>query len=502
MALFPLKFRPGFFQPGTKYDAKGRWFTGTLVRWFEGVMQAVGGWQTIDISGSPINLTGVPRGAQAWRNNSDEPVLALGTESKLYIYTSGALTDVTLSGFTSGGADAIQASGVYGNGPYGDGPYGVGGSAATTLVEANTWQMDNHGEDLLGVSFADGTLWLYDTSANTAAALTNAPTDCRGVVVTPEQFVVVLGDSPNDSGNRRVVSWADVDDRTNWTAAANNQAGELPLPGAGEILAGRRARNETLIWTDVDLFAMRYIGGDFVYTIPQVGSGCGGISRRAMQVVDSRAVWMGHKSFFVYNGFVEPLPSSVGDFVFKDMNILQRSKIWCELRSSHGEVTWYYPSASSSECDMYVTYNYRAEIWYFGALERTAGFDQGAFSFPIATDSGGAVYEHEVGSSYLDPASVALIPFAESGPIEIGNGDNTLLVSQLVPDENTLGDLNISLFTALYPTATETENGPFTAANPTDVRVLARQIRLKVVQNKVGWRLGTIRLDVKPSGMR
>ena len=502
MALFPLKLPPGFSRPGTKYDAKGRWFTGTLVRWFEGVMQAVGGWQAIQESGSDLNLTGVPRGAHAWRDNSDEPVLALGTESTLYVWLSGALTAVTPAGFTSGGADAIQTSGVYGNGNYGDGPYGTGGSAATTIVEANTWQMDNHGEDLIAVSFADKKIYTQNGSSQ-AVVLANAPTDVRGVVVTPENFVVALGDSPLDTGNRRVVSWPDVDDRTDWTAAPDNQAGELPLPGKGELLAGRAARQETLLWTTVDLFAMRYIGGQFVYQIPKVGSECGAVSRRSMMVLGSQAVWMGHKSFFIYNGFVDDLPSTVGDFVFNNINRIQVSKIWAELRSAFGEVTWYYPSASSTECDKYVTFNYREGIWYFGDLERTAGADQGAVSAPVATDAGGAVYEHEIsGGTYLNPASVALVPFAETGPIEIGNGDQVMLIQEYIPDENTLGDLDMTIFTALYPTATETESSTFTAANPTSVRLLGRQVRFKVQQKNAGWRLGTLRLEVEPSGQR
>jgi hypothetical protein len=504
MPLFSLKLPPGMSRPGTKYDAKGRWYDGTLVRWYEGIMQAVGGWQKIAESGADLNLTGVPRGAHAWRDNSDEPHLALGTHTKLYAWVSGALTDVTPAGFSAtGGADAVQTSGVYGSGNYGDGPYGLGGSAATTLVEANTWQMDNHGQDLVAVAFDDGKIYTQ-TGAAQAAVLTNAPTDVRGVVVTPEHFLVALGDSPNDTGNRRVVSWPDVDDRTVWGATASNQAGELPLPGAGEILAGRRARNETLIWTDVDLFAMRYIGGEFVYQIPQVGSNCGAISRRSMAVIDGQAIWMGNNSFFTYNGFVKPLPSEVGDYVFGDMNKLQRSKIWAETRSSYGEVTWHYPSASSTECDRYVTFNYREGIWYFGMKERTAGVDRGVWTSPMSTDSTGAVYEEEIeGATYLDTDdATALVPFAESGPVEIGEGDNVMSISQIIPDETTLGDVDLSIFAALYPTATETEYGPFTAAEPTDVRVLGRQIRIKVVQDQTGWRFGTPRLDVRQGGRR
>ena len=503
MSLFPVNFPPGFSRPGTKYDAKGRWFTGTLIRWFEGVMQAVGGWQKLAAGGTDLDLTGVPRGAHGWRGASDEPHLALGTESLLYVWISGALTDVTPAGFTSGGADAVQSSSVYGNGNYGDGPYGTGGSTASVLVEANTWQMDNDGEDLIAMSFADGKVYTQAGSSQ-AVVLANAPTNIRGCVVTPEGFVVVFGNGNIDtSGNRRLVAWADVDNRTLWAPAPDNQAGELPLPGSGEILAGHRTRNETLIWTDVDLFAMRFIGGQFVYQIPQVGSNCGAISRRAMTVIDSQAIWMGHNGFYTYNGFVEDLPSTVGDFVFNDINRIQRSKIWAEDRSAFGETTWHYPSASSIECDRYVTFNHHEGVWYIGDLERTAGVDQGALPHAIATDASGAVYEHEIpGGTYLNPSGTALVPFAESGPIEIGSGDQTMLIQEYIPDENTLGDLDMTFFTAFLPLGPETESSVFTAATRTSTRLLARQIRIKLTQNKSDWRFGTLRLNVVPSGER
>ena len=639
MTLFPLKLPPGMSRHGTVYDAKGRWFTGNLVRWYEGVMQPVGGWQTlnrttavdvnaaisddggvftdetadandagasdvvlvpatpatndafyigfdlrftevdfvastlatdgavtweywdgdswealsgvvddtvgftvspgtvaftlpsdwakntvnsqgpfyyvrarvttagtstalgdtVDIGTGPVDIDEPPRGAVAWRTNGATSRMAFGTATKLWIFGEGSLDDRTPAGFTTGGVDAVSTSGNYGAGAYGVGPYGTGDDAQSSVTEANTWQLDNHGEDLLACAFSDGKIYVHDTSAGgVAAVLSGAPTDCKGVVVTPERFVVALA----SSGNRRQVSWADVDDRTDWTATPSNQAGDLILPGKGEILAGRRSRVETLIWTDVDLFAMRYIAGEFVYRIPQVGSNCGAISRHAMQVMDGQAIWMGHRGFFVYNGFVDDLPSEVGDFVFNDINSVQVSKIWCDARAAYGEVTWYYPSASSTECDKYVTYNYRAGIWYFGDLERTAGADRGAFGTSITADAGGVFYQHETGVSYPDPAGVALLPNAESGPIEIGAGDQVMNIHDLVLDENTLGDLDISIFTALYPLATETENGPFTAANPTSVRLQARQVRLKVVQSGTGWRLGTLRLDVTPGGRR
>ena len=75
--------------------------------------------------------------------------------------------------------------------------------------------------------------------------------------MTADRFVCVLG----ARGDGRLIQWPDQDDYTAWLASATNQAGDF-LPGQGAIMAGRRAQAETLIWTDQELFALRYIGGN------------------------------------------------------------------------------------------------------------------------------------------------------------------------------------------------------------------------------------------------
>ena len=36
---------PGMFRNGTRYQSAGRWYDGNLVRWHEGAMRPVGGWE-------------------------------------------------------------------------------------------------------------------------------------------------------------------------------------------------------------------------------------------------------------------------------------------------------------------------------------------------------------------------------------------------------------------------------------------------------------------------
>ena len=114
----------------------------------------------------------------------------------------------------------------------------------------------------------------------------------------------------------------------------------------------------------------------------------------------------------------------------------------------------------------------------------------------VSTD--GYIYEHEVGLAY-DSQTL----FAESGPIELGNGENVISINGVIPDENTIGDVKVSFATKFYPTGTQYDYGPYTAANPTSFRVSGKQIAVKITANTLSdWRVGTFRLDAKQGGRR
>lgn len=499
MPLLPLRIPPGVVRAGTVYDARGAWYDTNLIRWVEGVMQPVGGWRPLKatVQGDVI-LGGPVRGMHAWRANDGSAHLAAGTQGKLWHFVGGVLADLTPAGFAAGQDDGGTIPGAYGYGAYGYGAYGEGDTLQVADTEAQTWQLDNFGEDLVAVAYSDRRLYRWVKQAGgRAEVITGAPVLNRGVVVTPERFLVALG----AGGDERRVQWSDQENAEEWDPV-NSQAGDLYLAGSGRILAGRRTRGETLIWTDAGLYAMRYIGGPLVYQIPEVGTGCGAVSRMSMAVLGERAVWMGAHGFFSYEGYVKPLPCSVADYVFGDLNRSQVSKIAASVRSDFSEVVWFYPSAGSKENDRYVSFNAATGEWAIGQIGRTSGVDRGAMPLPLAADAAGRVWEHEVGDSYPAPGGVALVPFAESGPIEIGSGERVMHVRQLVTDERTLGGVRVSAKVATHPTAPEQTHGPFVPGYATDARFTGRLVRLRIDQAAPGWRFGAVKLDVVPGGRR
>jgi hypothetical protein len=114
----------------------------------------------------------------------------------------------------------------------------------------------------------------------------------------------------------------------------------------------------------------------------------------------------------------------------------------------------------------------------------------------IASD--GELYEHEIGYSYGSST-----PYAETGPISIGSGDNLMNVVELIPDEKTQGDVTATFKTRFYPNGAESQYGPFNMSNPTSVRFQGRQVRMRVEGSvATDWRVGIMRLDARQGGRR
>jgi hypothetical protein len=490
--LIPLNIQPGVYRNGTNYQSKGRWADANLVRWYENTMRPIGGWR----KRASAQLSGRCRGLLTWRTNVNARWIALGTHTHLYVMNeAGTLTDITPTSFTTGNANALLNL-AYGGGPYGLFAYGTPRADTGTVTPATTWSLDNWGEFLLACSNADGKIYEWDLDTdNDAVALTNAPTNNRAVMVTAERFVFALG----AGGNARRVAWSDQEDNTMWAPTITNQAGDIDLETSGSIVTGKRLRGVNLIFTDVDVHAAQYQGPPFVYGFERIATGCGVISAQSVAAVESVAYWWSPSGFFMYDGFVRPLKCDVLDYVTQNLSSVQRSKIYAVANNQFGEVWWFYPSADNTEVDSYVAYNYREGHWTIGTLGRTAGTDRGVFTYPIMVSADGFVYEHEVGVEYDNGA-----PYAESGPIELGNGDRVLVAKQLIADEKTQGSVSVQFKTKFTPNDSEGTKS-YTIDSPyTPVRFTGRQIAMRVtgVTPNTDWRVGVMRLDASQGGER
>ncbi len=493
MALIDLNIPAGVYRNGTDLQSTGRWRDANLVRWHEGVMRPIGGWRTRSDTAGAAKM----RGMLTWSDNSSDRWIATGSYNKLYIWNAaGTQSDITPVGLSSGREDAIAFTG-YGGGTYGSYAYGVARPDTARIQPATSWDLEPWGEYLLACNEDDGKIYQWTLSTGTVAAvLSNAPTSNNGIVVTEERFLFALG----AGGNPRKVQWSDREDNNTWTPAVTNEAGDFELNTSGALMKGVNVQGRTLLLTTRDAHVANYIGPPYVYGIERVGTSCGIASKQAIAVVDQGAFWMGVNSFYAYQGStVKELPCEVSDYVFNDLNKAQISKAFAMSNSMFGEIIWFYPSSASTENDRYASFNYVEGTWQIGELDRTAGYDRGAFRQPMMISaSDRKLYEHEIGFEYG-----SLTPFAESGPFRIGSGDQVMSVTEMLPDEKSQGDVSATFKTRFYPNGTERSYGPFSMSNPTSLRFTGRQVRMRIEGARMSdWRVGINRVDVVNGGRR
>lgn len=495
--LIPVGLSAGFYANGTVYQAKNRWYKGHLVRWIDGALRPVGGWTAaLTVAGATIQATGVPRCSLAWRKNDGTAWIGVGTHTKLAAYSNGVLSDLTPVGLVTGAQDGSASAGysAYGAGLYGAGVYG-GAGAAGTISDADTWSLDTFGEILLACLTSDGKIY-SSTPTAVATQVTNSPTGCRSLVVTPERFVFALG----AGGDPRLCQWPSQQTLTTWTPTAGNSAGSFPIQTSGRLMSGRRMDRETLLFTDVDLWSANYIGGPLYYSFNRRGTDCGLLGPNAVCIAGGVAYWMGNQQFFSYAGAVRSMPCDVSDRVFSDLSQAQRAKIIAVSLAAFNEVWWFYPSASQTgtENDRYVKYNTKTGTWDTGTLGRAAAVGTDVFPNPQMWASDGTLYTHENGQNRGGQTA-----YVESGPMELGNGERVLRIQRVVPDVAS-GPLQITFFAADSPLDPETTVGPYALTAETDVRLETRQPRIKLddLGAAVDWRLGTFRVGVIPGGYR
>ena len=404
-------------------------------------------------------------------------------------------------------------------------------SSVAVALGARVWQLDSFGEDVI-CQVVNGGIYLFDTSSytNRATVISGAPTkSAYALVSTPDRHLVCFGTESvigtTTSQDPMFVRFSNQEDINTFVESATNTAGGQRLTDGSQIISAIRSRGQILIFTDTSIHGMQYIGPPYTFGFQQLGANCGCAGSHAAVDVNGVAFWMGTEAFYAFDGTVKKLPCTVQDYVFKDINLTQKSKFHAGVNSQFNEVTWWYCSAEADFIDRFVTYNYLEDVWSIGSLSRTAWTDIGTYTKPLASayleDSTEAtistiygltagrsrVYNQEDGAN-ADGA--AILSFIKSGYFDIGDGDNMMYMRRFIPDfKNQVGDLTVHLLLRAYPqsTATPSSLDPYIIAPNTekvDTRARGRQISLRIESDAVddNWRYGTLRVDIQPDGLR
>jgi len=474
--------------------------------------------------------------------NSEYEITSV-VSSNIYTITAPVTADASDSG--SGGASVVGAYQLavgsdvdyfdfgFGTGTWGLSTWGTPRPAATaTALASRVWQFDNYGEDIV-CQLVNGPAYYWDLSAGLASRatlLSGAPTKSTyALTPAPERHLVCFGTetvigSPSTQ-DPMFVRFSNQEDITQFVESATNTAGGQRLTDGNEIVTAVRSRGQILIFTDTSLHGQQYLGPPFTFGFQQLGSNCGCIGPHAAIEVNGLAFWMGTEAFYVFDGTVKKLACTVQDYVFKDLNQVQKTKVHVGLNSQFNEVTWWYCSFTSDYIDRYVTFNYLENVWSIGSMARTAWVDLSAYPKPISTKyyengtqatistiygltAGRAiVYQQETGTN---DNGVPMPNYLVSGYFDIGDGDSMLFMKRFIPDfKNQVGDLTIRLLLRPYPQATASPSSldPYVitpTTNKVDTRARGRQISLRIENDELDsfWRFGTLRVDIQPDGLR
>jgi len=430
------------------------------------------------------------------------------------------------------GVDVSYFDFGWGTGTWGASTWGTPRPASAALsLFSRVWQFDNFGEDVI-CQIADGGIYLFDVSSPTsrATAISGAPTKSKyALISTPDRHLVCFG-TENVIGSPATqdpmfVRFSNQEDLNTFTESVTNTAGGQRLTDGSEIITAFRSRGQILILTDTSIHGMQYVGPPYTFGFQQLGANCGCAAPHAGADVNGVAFWMGTEAFYVFDGTVKKLPCTVQDYVFKDINLVQREKFHIGVNSQFNEVTWWYCSADSDFINRFVTFNYLENVWSVGTMPRTAWVDIGTYQRPVATTYLPSSTDATISTIYGLTAGRARVYFQESGvngdgdPItsyiksgyfDIGDGDNMMYMRRFIPDfKNQVGDLTVHLLLRAYPQASALPSSldPYVIAPNTekvDTRARGRQISLRIESDEVddNWRYGTLRVDIQPDGLR
>lgn len=543
---------------------------------FSGITGTINGVPASDFNAAPLVVTGLlgPSGARTGftvrvaTTSGGTQASGGGSSYTLSVsdvkMTVGAAATSTAVGGTQAspattlsyqlqvGLNVSSVGDGWGSGTWSRLGWGTGYGGVTTSTALRLWSHDTFGQDLI-INVRDGGIY-YEAQASIAASTVTAPVRAVNIISltgannppTVSREVAVAGTSRHvlafacnpygqSTASPMLIRWSSAEDAADWQPRETNSAGDIIMSTGSQFITQIHAKQQIVIWTDISMYALAYVGAPYYFGLEQIGYGTSIIGPNAKSSVDDTVYWMGDTAFYSYNGSIKQLNCTVKDYIFSRLNNDQAQKIVSGTNLALGEVMWFYVSNSSPSpdypIDSYVTYNYLQDIWYYGSLSRSAWLDFAQNGLPIATGEDRYLYNHEVGND--DGSTKPATPieaYITSSPFEIEDGDSFVFVRQIYPDltfNNSDGTSAPSATFTIsgynYPGAGITEPtlvnsfGPdtatVTAVSTTELnqftqqislRMRARSVAVKLSSTGLGvaWRFGAPRFEIRTDGRR
>jgi len=271
-------------------------------------------------------------------------------------------------------------------------------TSSTTITLAASNFLIGAGQTITGTGIPANTTVVSVSTTN--VVISNTPTANGTVTVTFNNNVVVSGGCVSLHpylfvyGNNGLIRNNSANDLDDWVSADANETNVattkivqgLPVRGGSNAPSG-------LFWALDSLIRVSFIGGVgtpaqyWRYDIITAQSSI--LSSQSATEYGGVYYWCGVDCFLLYNGVVKEIPNNFNmNYFFDNLNYSQRQKVWVQKVPRWGEIWWFYPKGTSTECNDAIIYNVRENCWYdagtaLGA-RRSAGFYSQVFHYPIS----------------------------------------------------------------------------------------------------------------------
>jgi len=454
------------------------------------------------------------------------------TSANVFTIIASTVASSSTTAFqNSGNAHYVYYKGIgplpsgtgYGIGGYGIGGYGTGIAptlSTGTSITATDWTLDNWGEVLIACPL-NGPIYAWSPTSGQpiATIITQAPSVNAGAFVAmPQRQVVAWGSTYNGIQDQLQIRWSDVDDFNSWTLTPTNQAGGYRIPKGSKIVQAIQGPQQGLIWTDLGLWAMQYVGPPYVYQFNELGTGCGLIGRKAAASVNGVVYWMGASQFYrLSGGGVEPFRCPIWDVVFQDLDTNNLDQIRVAPNSRFGEIAWHFPTiGNGGENYGVVKYNFILDQWDYSFnstvnpyVARSAWINESVLGPPIGAGLNQYLYQHETST---DADGFPMDSYFQTGYFALSEADLKIFIDQVWPDMKwgyyggtQSANVILTFYATDYAGQTPTAYGPFNLTQSTTYvtpRLRGRLVSIRIESNDIGsfWRLGNIRYRGQPDG--
>jgi len=215
---------------------------------------------------------------------------------------------------------------------------------------------------------------VYDDSTGKMINLTAWPsTDKCGVIRPFKNYLIAL--DINEDGTRRptMVRWSDTaplgDVPQSWVSTdPASQAGYNILPDTqGQVVDGKALGDTFFIYKNDAVWAMQFIGGNFVFSFRKVFSDAGILAKDCVAEYDNKHFVIGVDDIYVHDGTTKKsvISNKMHDFFYNDINTEHVSKVRCVANNSRKEMIIYYSNSSSQDgiANTAITWNWESDSW-------------------------------------------------------------------------------------------------------------------------------------------